>query len=51
MGSPYVELSNTVDITNAENFELAMRLKTSIESGDEVFTDLNGYQVCCITYP
>ncbi|XP_063991521.1 alpha-mannosidase 2 [Diachasmimorpha longicaudata] len=33
---------NEVDISETQNFELAMRLDTDISSGDEFFTDLNG---------
>ncbi|XP_044575986.1 alpha-mannosidase 2-like [Cotesia glomerata] len=37
-----LHISNHVDITNTFNFELVMRLRTNISSGDEFFTDLNG---------
>ncbi|XP_057324018.1 alpha-mannosidase 2-like [Microplitis mediator] len=37
-----LHISNKVDITETENFELVMRLSTNISSGDEFFTDLNG---------
>lgn len=40
-----IELENIVDIEKTTNFELAMRLSTNINSSDEFFTDLNGYQV------
>lgn len=40
-----IEIVNTVDITQTSNFELVMRLSTNINSSDEFFTDLNGYQV------
>lgn len=39
-----LQLVNTVNITSQSNFELVMRLKTSI-TNDNFFTDLNGYQV------
>ncbi|CAD6238535.1 GSCOCG00008478001-RA-CDS [Cotesia congregata] len=37
-----LHISNEVDITETQNFELAMRLSTNIASGDQFFTDLNG---------
>ncbi|CAJ0596739.1 unnamed protein product [Cylicocyclus nassatus] len=43
--SPSVEITNEVDIRSKTNFELAMRLKTSVQSGDDLFTDLNGLQL------
>lgn len=33
---------NEVDITEMQNYELAMRFNTDIVSGDQFFTDLNG---------
>lgn len=40
-------IDNLVDITNQDNdFELAMRLVTNIESGSSFFSDLNGLQAC-----
>ncbi|VDL75923.1 unnamed protein product [Nippostrongylus brasiliensis] len=45
-GSPSVLITNEVDIRSTSNFELAMRLNTNIESGDDVFTDLNALQLC-----
>lgn len=36
---------NEVDISETQNFELAMRLDTSIESGEHFYTDLNGLNV------
>ncbi|ETN81265.1 glycosyl hydrolase family 38 protein [Necator americanus] len=44
-GSPSIEIANEVDIRSKSNFELAMRMDTSIKSGDDLFTDLNGLQV------
>ncbi|VDM78395.1 unnamed protein product, partial [Strongylus vulgaris] len=43
-GSPSIEITNEVDIRSKTNYELAMRLETSVESGDDLFTDLNGLQ-------
>ncbi|KAH1015266.1 alpha-mannosidase 2 isoform X1 [Dendroctonus ponderosae] len=40
-----VELTNTVDIEETNNFELVMRMATNIDSKDEFFTDANGYQL------
>lgn len=40
-----LEIENLVDISTTQNFELAMRLSTNINSTDEFFTDLNGFQV------
>nr|CAH7768407.1 unnamed protein product [Callosobruchus chinensis] len=40
-----IEIHNTVDIAKTNNFELVMRLLTKIDSGDEFFTDLNGYGI------
>lgn len=40
-----IEFQNTVDIQTTNNFELVMRLATNIDSKDEFFTDVNGYQV------
>lgn len=40
-----IEIQNTVDIEKTHNFELVMRLATNIDSKDEFFTDVNGYQV------
>ncbi|XP_066584958.1 alpha-mannosidase 2 [Prorops nasuta] len=37
-----LQILNEVDITETQNFELAMRLNTDIKSGDQFFTDLNG---------
>ncbi|CAG9818669.1 unnamed protein product [Phaedon cochleariae] len=40
-----IEIENTVDIEKTNNFELVMRLSTNINSFDEFFTDVNGYQI------
>ncbi|KAJ8977950.1 hypothetical protein NQ317_008141 [Molorchus minor] len=40
-----LEIQNVVDITKTNNFELVMRLSTNINSSDEFFTDLNGFQI------
>lgn len=40
-----LHIVNEVDISETENFELAMRLDTDIESKNEFFTDLNGLNV------
>ncbi|XP_015178197.1 PREDICTED: alpha-mannosidase 2 [Polistes dominula] len=37
-----LNILNEVDITETQNYELAMRLNTDIMSGDQFFTDLNG---------
>ncbi|KAL1514294.1 hypothetical protein ABEB36_003573 [Hypothenemus hampei] len=40
-----LEIENIVDIQKTHNFELVMRLATNIDSKDDFFTDVNGYQV------
>ncbi|XP_017776581.1 PREDICTED: alpha-mannosidase 2 [Nicrophorus vespilloides] len=40
-----LEIENIVDIKETNNFELVMRFSTKINSTNEYFTDLNGYQV------
>lgn len=40
-----LEIQNLVNIDKTSNFEIAMRLSTNINSSDEYFTDLNGYQM------
>lgn len=40
-----LQIMNEVDISETNNFELAMRLHTDIASGDQFFTDLNGLNV------
>ncbi|XP_076234438.1 alpha-mannosidase 2 isoform X1 [Calliopsis andreniformis] len=37
-----LHILNKVDISETQNYELAMRLSTDIISGDQFFTDLNG---------
>ncbi|XP_031825591.1 alpha-mannosidase 2 [Nomia melanderi] len=37
-----LHILNEVDISETQNYELAMRLSTDIASGDQFFTDLNG---------
>ena len=37
-----LHILNGVDISETQNYELAMRLSTDIASGDQFFTDLNG---------
>jgi hypothetical protein len=43
-----LEVQNVVDISDQVNCELAMRISSSIKSGDDFYTDLNGLQVCYI---
>lgn len=40
-----LHILNEVDISETQNYELAMRLSTDIASGDQFFTDLNGLNV------
>lgn len=40
-----VEISNIVDIRKEHNYEIAMRISSSINSQNRFYTDLNGYQV------
>ncbi|KAJ8963436.1 hypothetical protein NQ318_018916 [Aromia moschata] len=40
-----LEIQNVVDIEKTNNFELVMRFSTNINSSDEFFTDVNGYQL------
>ncbi|PIO62550.1 glycosyl hydrolase family 38 protein [Teladorsagia circumcincta] len=42
---PSIEIINEVDIRKRSNFELAMRMNTNIQSGNDLYTDLNGLQV------
>ncbi|CAO4379303.1 unnamed protein product [Caenorhabditis nigoni] len=44
-GLPWIDLDNEVDVRSKKNFELALRFSTSVSSGDEFFTDLNGMQM------
>jgi len=39
-----LQIDNDVDIRHFDNSEIAMRLNTDLKSGDEFFTDLNGFQ-------
>lgn len=45
-----LHIINEVDITETQNFELAMRIKTNIVSGDVFYTDLNGLNVSMIKF-
>ena len=40
-----LHILNEVDITETQNYELAMRFNTDIASGNQFFTDLNGLNV------
>ena len=42
-----LEISNLVDIKMNMDYELAMRISSSIKSGNTFYTDLNGFQVWC----
>ena len=43
-----LDVLNLVDIRSETNYELAMRLQTSIANEDsEFYTDLNGFQASC----
>nr|XP_020635653.1 alpha-mannosidase 2 [Pogona vitticeps] len=39
------EISNIVDIRGENNYEIAMRISSDIESHNKFYTDLNGYQI------
>lgn len=43
-GERALEIRNLVDIHQTSNTELVMRLSTSIDSKDQFYTDLNGFQ-------
>ncbi|KAL0270255.1 UNVERIFIED_CONTAM: hypothetical protein PYX00_007725 [Menopon gallinae] len=45
MDSCGVEIVNLVDITNENNYELAMRITTNVMNKEEFYTDLNGLQM------
>ncbi|XGW14576.1 hypothetical protein V3C99_000685 [Haemonchus contortus] len=45
LNSPSIEIVNEVDLRSKSNFELAMRMDTDVQSGDDLFTDLNGLQI------
>ena len=40
-----IHITNQVDITETQNFEMAMRINTDINSQDVFYTDLNGLNV------
>lgn len=40
-----LEVQNLVDIKTENNFEIAMKMSTSIKNKDIFYTDLNGLQV------
>jgi len=40
-----LDVLNLVDIRAESNYELAMRLQTSV-ANDDFYTDLNGFQAC-----
>ncbi|CAG9854790.1 unnamed protein product [Phyllotreta striolata] len=40
-----IEFQNLVDISQMKNFELIMRLSSNINSSNEFFTDVNGFQI------
>ena len=45
-----LDIQNLVDIRGESNYELAMRLQTSIANEDsEFYTDLNGFQASDVT--
>ena len=39
-----VHIDNNVDIRSMNNAEMAMRFTTNLNTGEEFFTDLNGFQ-------
>jgi alpha-mannosidase II len=41
---PYVNVWNVVDLRKSHNYELIMLVQTKIDSGDTLYTDLNGFQ-------
>ncbi|VDD92214.1 unnamed protein product, partial [Enterobius vermicularis] len=43
--TPYIQLENYVEIVENKNFEFAMRLKSDIQNGEYLATDLNGFQM------
>lgn len=45
LDNPGIEIINFVDILKENNFELAMRLTSHVESATAFYTDLNGLQV------
>ena len=38
-----VQIDNLVDVSQMNNQEVAMRISTDVNSGEEFFTDLNGF--------
>ena len=38
-----VQIDNLVDVSQMNNQEVAMRISTDVDSGEEFFTDLNGF--------
>ena len=38
-----VQIDNLVDVSQMNNQEVAMRISTDVDSGEEYFTDLNGF--------
>lgn len=46
--SKSLEIVNFVDILNESNYELAMKVTSDVKSGDEFYSDLNGFQVIAV---
>ena len=40
-----IDIGATTHLTMSQDIELALRFQTSIKTGDNFFTDLNGFQV------
>ncbi len=40
-----VQIDNLVDVKTMNNQELAMRINSDVNSGEDFFTDLNGFQM------
>ena len=49
--SPSLQVENQIDLTSEgqNNKEISMRISSSISSGENFFTDLNGFQVTAFT--
>ena len=49
--SPSLQVENQIDLTSdgQNNKEISMRISSSISSGENFFTDLNGFQVTAFT--